>query len=502
MAILMTGLCEKGVDLIWKQCDEEQFAQGLEYLEEAVRAGDPEALFFIGYCYSWADGGVGFNDKKAYECYKEGIRAGSYRCAIGAVRAGQYDEELQAISQYTLEESYKKVREAAEKGDAFAAYQIGSAFEWENLFEFLPEEERQQNNCLKWYEKAAEGGIVPAMVKSGKCYLNGERTEKDIERGLYYADQAASRGDAWGLCRMGLYYQEHDNPEAAFEYFQAASCQGDKTAASCLGQMYLTGTGTERDIKKAVEALETAVSRGDTKCLATLGDIFYRDEVVERDDERAFYWYNSAYAIGESRVALPLGHLYRSAGENQDYKKSEKFLREAEQTETDGSASLILGNMYRDGTLGTPDVEQAIKFYTAGCEKNNPECMEILGNMYFHGEGVEIDYQKSFDWLNKALQAGTLQSYSTLAFLYMRGQGCEADEEKAIELFEKATEMECDGDTSYELGYLYERRNSSPDDLDRAAECYQDAIEMGNESAGRRFAHFKKNLFGKWKVNY
>ena len=34
MAILMTGLCEKGVELIWKQCNEELYPQGIEYLEE------------------------------------------------------------------------------------------------------------------------------------------------------------------------------------------------------------------------------------------------------------------------------------------------------------------------------------------------------------------------------------------------------------------------------------------------------------------------------------
>ncbi len=53
MAILMTGLCEKGVELIWKQCNEELYPQGIEYLEEAAHAGDAEGWFFLGNCYSW-----------------------------------------------------------------------------------------------------------------------------------------------------------------------------------------------------------------------------------------------------------------------------------------------------------------------------------------------------------------------------------------------------------------------------------------------------------------
>ena len=103
-------------------------------------------------------------------------------------------------------------------------------------------------------------------------------------------------------------------------------------------------------------------------------------------------------------------------------------------------------------------------------------------------------------WQNKTV----LQCFETLklAFLYMKGQGCEADETKARELFEKGAESECDGYALYELGYLYERKNESYEDLEKAAEYYRRAISMGNESAARRFSHFKKGLFGRWKVTY
>lgn len=502
MAILMTELCEKGVDLIWKQCDETQFSEGLEHLQGAMRAGDPEALFFLGHCYSWGDGAVGFNDKKAYECYKEGARAGSYRCVLGALRAGQYDEELQKAARYTPEECYKEVRLAAENGDPFAAYQIAAAFEWEKLCGILPREECRIEMCLPWYEKAAAGGIVAAMVKTGKYYFNGKLTKVDPEKGLYYADQAASAGSAWGLYYMGLYFQENNNQEAAFEYFLAATSQGDGKAPCRLGQMYLKGQGTERDVRKAAEAFETAATRENTEGMAELGDIFYCDEVVERDDERAFFWYSSAYAAGEKRAALPLARLHLIPGEHRDYQKAEKLLLEAVESDTDGAAGLLLGNLYLEGIGREPDTEQALRFYETGAVKGSAECMELLGNLYFQGDGFGENYEKAFYYLNQALQKGTLQSYSKLAFLYLKGYGCEADEQKAKELFEVADETECDGYASYELGYIYERRNESPEDLELAAECYQRAIELGNESAERRFAHFKKSLFGRWKVSY
>ena len=44
MTILMTGLCEKGADQIWKQCNDAMYAQGVTCLEEAAYAGDAEVM--------------------------------------------------------------------------------------------------------------------------------------------------------------------------------------------------------------------------------------------------------------------------------------------------------------------------------------------------------------------------------------------------------------------------------------------------------------------------
>ena len=151
--------------------------------------------------------------------------------------------------------------------------------------------------------------------------------------------------------------------------------------------------------------------------------------------------------------------------------------------------------------FGTSAPEMVVS--ALGASQGNPECMEILGCLYFQGEeGVDRDYAKAFEWLNRCEEAGSLQSTSKLGYLYMKGEGCIADENKAKELFERAAQTECDGYALYELGFIYERKNESPEDLERAAQCYQKAIEMGNESASRRFSHFKKGLFGRWKITY
>lgn len=93
MAILMTGLCEKGVELIWKQCNEELYPQGIEYLEEAAHAGDAEGWFFLGNCYSWGDGAVGFVIKK-HTMLQERHRGRKQSAVCWGGKAARFDEEL------------------------------------------------------------------------------------------------------------------------------------------------------------------------------------------------------------------------------------------------------------------------------------------------------------------------------------------------------------------------------------------------------------------------
>ena len=524
MATRMTGLCKKGANQIWKQCNKELFSQGMTWLEEAAYSGDADAWFFLGECYRLGEGAVEINEKKACDCYRRGASFGSYRAVLGAVLAGQPEAVIKQDAVYSLEESIKELRASAEKGDAYAAYQLGTAYEAGGIPMKCLEEAAAVDEsaaadgdadgntdasripqpaafCISWYKKAADGGIVNAMVKLGICYQSGSYVEQNMERSIDWADKAAALGNVWGLKQMGLYYLACGEMEAAAAYFQAAMQQGDEESPLYLGRMYLHGEGTERNVRNAAEAFELAASRGVAESYIELGNLFYQDEFVERDDEKAFSWYRLAYDAGYKEAAVPLARLYLRTSEIKDCQKAEDLLKEAAETETDGQAALILGNLSRDGLCGRMDLEEAIGWYEKGAEQGNPECMELLGCLFFQGEeGIDTDYARSFYWLSRCMEAGTLQSCSKLAYLYMKGEGCEVDEEKAIELFERAARTEYDGYALYELGYIYEQHSESSEDLEKAAEYYQRAIAMGNEAAVRRFSHFKKGIFGRWKI--
>ncbi len=91
-----------------------------------------------------------------------------------------------------------------------------------------------------------------------------------------------------GTLPDGEHYRQEEDWEAAFQYDYAAAKQGSSRAMLYLGQMYLNGQGTERDIQAAVQALENAAARNEAESFEELGNLFYQDELVERDDEKAF----------------------------------------------------------------------------------------------------------------------------------------------------------------------------------------------------------------------
>ena len=201
MTILMTGLCEKGADQIWKQCNDAMYAQGVTWLEEAAYAGDAEAWFFLGHCYSWGDGAVGFNEKKAYECYLRGASAGSARAVLGALRAGQYDEQMKQSARYSIEESYRQVRDAAEMGDVYAAWQMGEAVEWEDLADYMPQTESAREQCLFWYERtAALSRRWLRWENAARMVHTGKKMKKRHFAGRTSAPPAGRSGDSsrWG----------------------------------------------------------------------------------------------------------------------------------------------------------------------------------------------------------------------------------------------------------------------------------------------------------------
>ncbi|MGN0884524.1 MAG: caspase family protein [Candidatus Spyradosoma sp.] len=100
-------------------------------------------------------------------------------CAFAAVPA--YAE------QYTPEQ-IREWRAAANRGEAWAQYNLGLCYKFGNGVE------KDLREAVRWFRRAAEQGDAQAQFNLGACYANGEGVEEDLFEAWHWFSLAADQG--------------------------------------------------------------------------------------------------------------------------------------------------------------------------------------------------------------------------------------------------------------------------------------------------------------------
>ena len=123
--------------------------------------------------------------------------------------------------------------------------------------------EKDYLNALALWEKAGRLDYAPAQFNCGVMYSNGDGTEVNKEKALYWYEKAAEQGHADAQTRCGIMYHTGDgtakNLEKALYWYEKAAEQGIVEAQRECGIMYANGEGTAVDKTKALYWLEKAV---------------------------------------------------------------------------------------------------------------------------------------------------------------------------------------------------------------------------------------------------
>jgi len=190
-----------------------------------------------------------------------------------------------------------------------------------------------ENLEIKSLEVAAEQGDMEAQFNLGLMYYDGEGTEVNYEKALYWWEKAAE--------------------------------QGDVRAQFNVGSMYYDGEGTEVNYKKALYWYEKAAEQGDVDAQFETGCIYYKGEGTKRNKEKALYWWEQAAAQGNKRA-----QEYIEANSNNTPKSSVKnlsntvelkdFSESDDENEYDACANLWDKNLYISVTADILPLEDMI----------------------------------------------------------------------------------------------------------------------------------------------
>ena len=190
-----------------------------------------------------------------------------------------------------------------------------------------------ENFEMKSIEAAAEQGDMEAQFNLGRMYCQGEGTEVNYEKALYWWEKAAE--------------------------------QGDVRAQYNVGDMYNDGEGTEVNYEKALYWFEKAAEQGYVKAQFATGWIYYKGEGTKRNKEKALYWWEQAAAQGNKRA-----QEYIEANSNNTPKSSVKnlsntvelkdFSESDDENEYDACANLWDKNLYISVTADILPLEDMI----------------------------------------------------------------------------------------------------------------------------------------------
>jgi localization factor PodJL len=153
------------------------------------------------------------------------------------------------------------LRSAALKGDPAAAYEVGVRYaEGKGIAPNLEE-------AAKWYDRAAQAGIVPAIFRLGTLYEKGMGVKKDAATAQRYYLQAAGRGNAKAMHNLAVLYADGGGNGAdyktAAQWFRKAADRGVADSQFNLGILYARGIGVDQNLAESYKWFSLAASQGD-----------------------------------------------------------------------------------------------------------------------------------------------------------------------------------------------------------------------------------------------
>lgn len=171
------------------------------------------------------------------------------------------------------------LRAAALKGDPTAAYEVGLRYaEGKGIASNLDE-------AAKWYDRAAQAGVMPAVFRLGTFYEKGLSVKKDVDIARRYYLQAAERGNAKAMHNLAVLDADGGgkgaNYKSASQWFRKAADRGVADSQFNLGILYARGIGVEQNLAESFKWFSLAAAQGDADSGRK------RDDIAKRLDAQS-----------------------------------------------------------------------------------------------------------------------------------------------------------------------------------------------------------------------
>lgn len=324
----------------------------------------------------------------------------------------------------------------AEAGDPYAC--LGVAY----YYHHGKEVERDIEEALIWYERAAQAKCPRAHWELARMYRDGEMVLPDLDRYIHHLTEAAELGNVEAQFNLGVELLSEmlleRNPELAFKWIRDAAERGHVFAKFVVGYCYYRGIGVPRSKHDAEIWFSVVSTLGDGDLFLEIGMCYeYGLNGMTRNEMEAGRWYKYGADIGHEKCILCWNAVMtRLSGGTRE--SMHDRLRRINDTETQKEIRLIKSIVEdADAAMESDELETAFDLYTKAAKMGSPDAVFIVAMMYHQGIHVKRNDTIATELLHRASAAGSEDAQFLLGRMYDIGI-IPRDESEAIKQYTKA----------------------------------------------------------------
>jgi len=305
---------------------------------------------------------------------------------------------------------------------------IDAANAYEQAFVLL-----QQNTyaaaatAIPLLEAAAAQKNADARLLLANCYALGYGVERDMEQAVQWYTKAAMQGHPTACKRLSQCYADGNGvePDAEMAAYWLAQCEkhtakpseqtDEKTAASKPRASKAKSAATKKSPAKS-----TTTAKSKAKAAEETTPAKKTDDQIEALIQRAL-------------------RFYEGDGVKQDLKKAAKLFAEAAETGAP-SAVFALGCCYLHGEGVAKDEKKGFALLTQSAKAGYPPAQNDLGCCYEAGVGTKKNEAKAFECYKAAALAGDAGGMLNMGSCYERGIGTKVNRPQMAIWYKKAAE--------------------------------------------------------------
>lgn len=249
-----------------------------------------------------------------------------------------------------------------------------------------------------------------------------------------------------------------DRQKALLKSYEEGTFKGDVHAMCRLGDCFINGIVTEKNLGEAVRWYEKAAQKEDAEGIYLLAEQLEIGDnyTVAHDVKEAERLYKEAAKKGYLTAYRKLGNIFTDENKSgEDQQKGLDYYQKAAD-KGDVLSMLRIAEWYQekgDSIKAVKGYQRMIDYMLSSADKGEPQSMFNLAQLYMYRDIFSFcdedylyqmfpeDFSKAYPWLKKAADKGSASAMNSLGFIkYVGCEGIPYDEKEAVEWWIKATD--------------------------------------------------------------